>query len=154
MNMTNEIQNNKILIGTVVAAVVAVGLLFQTLSRLSAAESALEALDNRMSKAERSVENLDEQGTALVKGAADVDAKLKFVAVSVSDTEVGLTDVQKWVNNNGSRMERSLSRMDGKIAGIEATSMKLGRRASALEKVVGVDGSGNADRDVLPFVDN
>jgi phage shock protein A len=161
MNMTNEIQDNKILIGTVVAAVVAVGLLFQTLSRLSAAEIALEALDNRISKAERSVENLDEQGTALVKGAADVDAKLKFVAVSVSDTEVGLTDVQKWVSSNGSRMERSLSRIDGKIAGmdgrvagIESSSTKLSRRASALEKVVGVDGSGNADRDVLPFVDN
>ena len=159
--MTNEIQDNKILIGTVVAAVVAVGLLFQTLSRLSAAEIALEALDNRISKAERSVENLDEQGTALVKGAADVDAKLKFVAVSVSDTEVGLTDVQKWVSSNGSRMERSLSRIDGKIAGmdgrvagIESSSTKLSRRASALEKVVGVDGSGNADRDVLPFVDN
>ena len=161
MHMTNEIQDNKILIGTVVAAVVAVGLLFQTLSRLSAAEIALEALDNRISKAERSVENLDEQGTALVKGAADVDAKLKFVAVSVSDTEVGLTDVQKWVSSNGSRMERSLSRIDGKIAGmdgrvagIESSSTKLSRRASALEKVVGVDGSGNADRDVLPFVDN
>ena len=166
--MTNEIQNNKILIGTVVAAVVAVGLLFQTLSRLSAAEIALEALDNRISKAERSVENLDEQGTALVKGAADVDAKLRFVAVSVSDTEVGLTDVQKWVSSNGSRMERSLSRIDGKIAGIdgkiagmdgrvagiESSSTKLSRRASALEKVVGVEGATSTDRDVLPFVDN
>ena len=142
------------LIGTVVAAVVAVGLLFQTLSRLSDVESGLEALEDRVTKAERSVEILDGQGVALAKGAADVDAKLKFVAVAVTDTEVGLTGVQKWVNNNGSRMERSLSRMDGKIAGIEATSTKLGRRASALEKVVGVDGSDSTDRDVLPFVDN
>jgi hypothetical protein len=154
MNMTNEIQNNKRLIGTVVTVVVTVGLMFQTLSRLSTAESALEKLNDRITKAELSVENLDEHVAVLVKGAADVDAKLKFVAVAVTDTEIGLTGVQKWVNNNGSRMERSLSRMDGKIAGIEATSSKLGRRASALEKVVGVDGSDSTDRDVLPFVDN
>jgi chromosome segregation ATPase len=128
--------------------------MFQTLSRLSTAESALEKLNDRITKAELSVENLDEHVAVLVKGAADVDAKLKFVAVAVTDTEIGLTGVQKWVNNNGSRMERSLSRMDGKIAGIEATSSKLGRRASALEKVVGVDGSDSTDRDVLPFVDN
>ncbi len=152
--MTNEIQNNKRLIGTVVTVVVTVGLMFQTLSRLSTAESALEKLNDRITKAELSVENLDEHVAVLVKGAADVDAKLKFVAVAVTDTEIGLTGVQKWVNNNGSRMERSLSRMDGKIAGIEATSSKLGRRASALEKVVGVDGSDSTDRDVLPFVDN
>ena len=44
--------------------------------------------------------------------------------------------------------------MDGRVAGIEASSTKLSRRASALEKVVGVEGATNTDRDVLPFVDN